>query len=267
MDALHPVYSHENYRDYLTESLEAQGRGSRLKLAEFLGCQPSFVSQVLSGKNELSLEHAQRINLFLNHGKVAALYFIHMVQLSKAGTFELQKFFREQLAAIKDQQLQVHNVVQKTELGKEDLLTYYGSWLYVSVHMLVNIPMYQDPKVLQAKLGASDFDFTETINFLTKTGLVKMQNGRLDIGEANIHLKKTSPYAQSASVLTRLKMLEKLKLSDPTAVNFSSNFTISRAAHTKLKKRILDFIVELDELIDSEEPEEFCTLVLDLIEH
>jgi uncharacterized protein (TIGR02147 family) len=265
MAALSLIYSHEDFRAYLAARLDE--RGARLKLAGYIGCQPSFISQVLSSKNELSLEHAQKINVFFNHSNEEAQYFIQMVLLSKAGSFELQKFFREQLRDIREKQMQIHKVVVKSELHRDDLLYYYSNWLCVSIHMLVSIAKYQDPVELRAKLGVEEAEFMETMNFLTRTGLVQVVDGKLETGEAHVHLKKTSPYAQSATILTRLKVLEKIKLSNPRAVNFTSNFTISRKGYEALRKTILDFVVQLDEHIQAEDPEEFCTLVLDLIEH
>lgn len=267
MKALHSIYSHEDYRAYLTEALENQGRGARLKLAEFLNCQPSFISQVLSAKNELSMEHAHKANVFFNHGRDESLYFMQLLQLSKAGTFELQKFLREHIAALREQQLQVHKVVVTKELAHEDVMSYYGNWHYLAAHVLVSIDRFRDPVLLQQKLGVSDVEFREAIQFLTQTGLLKLEGGRLDVGESHIHLKKTSPYAQAASVQTRLKVLEKLKLGDPSAVNFSMHFTASRAVHAKLKQSVLDFIVQAKEMIQSEDPEELCTITLDLIKH
>lgn len=269
MGSIAEIYSYEDYRLYITAMLDSElfGRGSRQRLAQFIECQPSFISQVLSGKNELSLEHAHKMNVFFNHSTPDAQYFMLMVLLSKAGTFELQKFLREQMRDVRDQQMQIHKVVQKGELHQDDVLYYYSNWLCISVHMLATIPKYQDPKELQRKLGASDHEFMETINFLSRTELIQIVGGRIEVGEAHVHLKKTSPHAQSATVLTRLKVLDKLKLSDPRAVNFTSNFTISQKAYADLKKRILDFVVELDEHIQRDEPEQFCTLVLDLIEH
>ncbi len=267
--ALRSIYNHEDFREYLGEMLDSNefGRGARLKLSNFIECQPSFISQVLNGKNELSLEHAHKMNLFFNHDTEASQYFLTMVNLSRAGTFDLQKFLREQMRDQREKQLQVHKVVQKAELHRDDLLYYYSNWLAVSVHLLSVIEKYQDLKAMQAKLAASDAEFLETINFLSRTGLIEIKNGKINAGEAHVHLKKTSPYAQSATVLTRLKVLEKLKLSNPRAVNFTSNFTISRKAYDSLRKTILDFIVQLDEHIQRDDPEEFCTLVLDLIEH
>lgn len=269
MSGLAEIYNHEDFRGYLDERLASEdfGRGSRLKLASFIGCQPSFISQVMSGKNELSLEHAHRINHFLNHSTEESQYFLLMVMLARAGTFELQKFLREQISAQRAQQMQIHKVVAKHELKGDDILHYYSNWLCVSIHMLATIPKYRDPRAMQDKLGASDQEFKETLNFLTRTGLIEIHQGKIEVGEAHVHLKKTSPYAQSASVLTRLKILEKLSLKDPRSVNFSSNFTISKSSYEALRKRILDFVVTLDEHIQEDDPEEFCTLVLDLIEH
>lgn len=264
---LNAIYNHADFREYVSFKLDEAGRGARLKLSSYIGCQPSFISQVMAGKNELSLEHAHKINLFFNHDTEASQYFLTMVSLSRAGSFELQKFLREQMRDQREKQMQIHKVVHKAELHRDDLLYYYSNWLAISVHMLAAIEKYQDPKVLQAKLGASEDEFLETINFLTRTGLIQMKDGRIQVGEAHVHLKKTEPIAQSATVLTRLKVLEKLKLSNPRSVNFTSNFTISRQAYDSLRKRILDFIVELDEHIQRDDPEEFCTLVLDLIEH
>ncbi len=269
MSGLAEIYAHENYRTYVSTVLDSDhyGRGTRLKLAKFLDCQPSFISQVLSGRNELSLEHAHKMNLFFNHSNEESQYFINMVLLAKAGTFELQKFLREQLRNLRESQMQIHKVIESRELHRDDLLYYYSNWLCISAHMLVTIPHFRDPAALKEKLGANETEFAETVNFLTRTGLIKARDGRFEVGEAHVHLKKTSPYAQSASVMTRLKVLDRLKLSDPRAMNFTANFTISKKAYDALRKTILDFVVQLDEHIKSEQPEEFCTLVLDLIEH
>ncbi len=148
------IYLFEDYREYLVWRMNSPsfGRGSRQKLAQYIECQPSFVSQVLSGQNELSLEHAFRMNHFFHHGKEETQYFITMVQLSKAGTFDLQKYFRQQLKAIREQQMQVQNFVHKHQLNQDDLIHYYSNWECVAAHMLVTIGCFQVPVALQNKL-------------------------------------------------------------------------------------------------------------------
>ncbi len=138
----------------------------------------------------MSLEHAHKINLFFNHDTEASIYLLSMVNLSRAGTFELQKFLREQMRDQREKQMQIHKVVKKFELNRDDLLFYYSNWLAISVHLLSGIDKFQEPEAMRTKLGASEPEFLETINFLSRTGLIVMKEGRITTGEAHVHLKK-----------------------------------------------------------------------------
>jgi len=61
-------FSKDDYRDYVASFLDSQeSKERRTDLAKFLGCQNSFVSQVLTGRAHFSLEHAVRISNFLGH--------------------------------------------------------------------------------------------------------------------------------------------------------------------------------------------------------
>ena len=269
MTQLHPSYSYVDYREYLVFALEKEGRGTRNQLAAFLNCQSSFISQVLSEKNELSLEHAFRMNQFFKHEEGEKSYFMTMVQLSRSGSEELRSYFRDILENLRTQQMQVHKVIKTKELSKEDILGFYSNWLYVSIHLLVSIPKYQNPKKLQEKLNISDQKLREALDYMVRLGLIveDKTTGKLANGEAHIHLKKTSPYAQVLSVMTRLRVIEKLKLSDPSAINYSLAFTLPESSYFELKKRLLDLIGEMSELIDKGVPDKLCTFVVDLIEH
>lgn len=267
MAQLHAIYSYLDYRAYLKHALEEAGRGARNQLAQFLNCQSSFISQVLSEKNELSLEHAFRVNQFFKHGEGEKQYFMTLVQLSRAGSEDLRSYFRDLLENLRTQQMQVHKIVQKKELSKEDILSFYSNWLYLSIHLLISIPKFQKPDKLREKLQVSEEEFREALGFLSRAGLVVEKNGKLETGEAHIHLKKTSPYAQAVSVMTRLKVIEKLRVGDPNALNYGLVFTIPESSYFELKKKILDLVGELSELIDKGVPDKLCTFVIDLIEH
>ena len=57
------IYEAKNYREYIANELDSErfGHGARAKLAEFLGTQNSFISQVLNGKQDFPLEQAIRV--------------------------------------------------------------------------------------------------------------------------------------------------------------------------------------------------------------
>lgn len=269
MAAIHPIYEFKDYRKYLIETLDSEklGRGARRRLAEYLGCQPSFISQVLKEKNEISLEHAYKINDFLNHSEDEKHFFMSLVLLSKAGSTELQTYYKDLIKDLKGKQLQISKVVHRQEIRDQDALYYYSNWLCVSIHMLVSVPKYQDIKNMKAKLGAEEREFDQALSFLKNSGLVVEKQGKLSTGAAHIHLKKGSVFAQAASVIMRLKTLEMLNLEHSKDLNYSLAFTLSEGALDTLRTKILDLIGELGPMIEGEDPEKFCTLILDLIEH
>jgi uncharacterized protein (TIGR02147 family) len=269
MSLIPEIYQYTDYREYLQSMLAAPplGRGTRQKLAEHLGCQPSFISQVLSGKNDFSLEHAYKINGFLHHGPDEIQYFMCMVQFGKAGSKDLRNYFSSTLDSLKKSKYAISKIVPSAHLSEEDVMLYYGNWLAVSIHMLVSIPQFQSREKLFERLRAPRPEFDRAIAFLLRARLIAEQGPALATGENHIHLGKDSPNAQVASVLTRLRVLGNLDLSDQEAINYSLNFTISEQGFHELRKRIFDFISEVRPLIENGESTRFCTIIFDLIPH
>ena len=58
------VYSYDEYRDFLINRLDER-RGLRKELAEHLGCQNGYVSQVLQRLSDFSLEQGMKVCSFL----------------------------------------------------------------------------------------------------------------------------------------------------------------------------------------------------------
>src|SRR5688572_17797436 len=94
------VFDHRDYKRFLNEVQRKQprkGHGFRSKMATAIGCQVSYVSQVLSGPGHFNLEQADRINLFLGRTGDEARYFLFLVELARAGTPTLRAHFRREL--------------------------------------------------------------------------------------------------------------------------------------------------------------------------
>ncbi len=268
MASIHPIYSYIDYRKYLDWVLSADqmGRGARQRLADYLGCQPSFISQVLNGRNELSDEYAFKMNGFLNHDGAEQDFFMNLVHLSKAGTEPLRQYYSTVLEKIKSKQLQVEAVVTTDRLSEADTMEYYSDWLHVCLHMLVSIKEFQNVESMRKRLAVDKKEFDRALAFLKRTGLVHQEKQVLKTGKAHIHMKKESMGAHAASVMMRLKTLDKLDLKNPHSLNYSLSFTVSQKGYEELKKRILDLIGSLDGVLNEGEPTKFCCLVTDLVE-
>ena len=64
------IFDFKDYKLYLAKVEERRplkGRGFRAELARIMGCQTAYVSQVLNGRANFSLEQAQAVSKLLVH--------------------------------------------------------------------------------------------------------------------------------------------------------------------------------------------------------
>ncbi len=64
------LFEYLSYKTYLKAALENKpsgGHGFRSKIAAALGCQVSYISQVLNKEAHFSLEQAEALNSLLGH--------------------------------------------------------------------------------------------------------------------------------------------------------------------------------------------------------
>lgn len=90
------VFDFKDYREFLSTFISQQPKGGwgwRMKVARWIGTQSQFVSQVLSGKNDFSLEHAAQLADALDFTPQEKEYFILLVSYARAGTQSLKDFF------------------------------------------------------------------------------------------------------------------------------------------------------------------------------
>ena len=96
------IFDFSNYREFLFYKLKSDNRSGKFhNLARKLAIQRSFVSQVLNGKKNLSLELAADICLYLKLDTLETNYFLLLVQIERAKTEHLKEIFKKQLADLR----------------------------------------------------------------------------------------------------------------------------------------------------------------------
>jgi len=263
------IYKETNYRSYIDKKLltEGFGRGSKARLAELLDCQPSFISQVLKDKNTFSLEQAYKINDFFKHDSLEQDYFITLVEYDRAGSFDLKKYFETKLLQIKKKAQLLENRVKRDELSESDAMLYFSNWNHILIRRLVDIPEYQDKKALQKKLGISNEELKEAIEFLLEKKLIAQEKNRFIIGPQKIHIKKGSPLAQFASVKGRLKNIERLNVKSENDFNFTAEISLSRKNYREFKNELTHTISNFLKRLEDDKAEKLCSLTIDLMEY
>lgn len=93
------IFEHSSYRDYLKIRLgDGQRLGLKKQAAQSLGVHTTLISQILSGKCEISLEQGEDMNRYLGHSEDEADYFLGLILKERAGSISLRRRFERQIS-------------------------------------------------------------------------------------------------------------------------------------------------------------------------
>jgi uncharacterized protein (TIGR02147 family) len=128
------VFEFDDYKRFLGH-LEKEkshfSRGFRSRLAEAVGCNNAFISQVLNTHANFSLEQSLKVCTYFNFSPDEVRYFLLLVEFARSGTKPLREHFLNLLNELKEKNLNIKDrVKQQTALTPEAQSTYYSHWYY-----------------------------------------------------------------------------------------------------------------------------------------
>jgi len=261
------IFEYQNYKEYIIERIAespSKGRGIKLKIAEYLSCQTAFVSQVLNGQPNFSLEQGVKLNHFFEHTRDEAKFFILLLQLERAGSAELKAFMNQEIKEILDQRSDLKNRIDiKGSLKKVDQQVYYSNWIYSCIHMMVAIPEFQTPQAIAKHLNLPKEKVMEVIEFLEQTGLIQRVGARYENGVARVHLSKDSVQIQRHHTNWRMQAIRSIDINEPTDLHFSTIVTISKSDVSKIKEIFIKSIEEARKVIRDSKEETLQSICID----
>ncbi len=263
------VFDFNDYRNYLGTvfSGSGEGRGKRLKLAEYLNCQASFLTQVFSGKAHLSLEHAIKTSQYLNFNAIENDYFMLLVQKEKSGNKDLEKYFGEKIQHIRNEREQINARIKvQTDLTLEDQMKYYSVWYYCAIHILTSIPGCNLPDVISQKLKLDILIVKDSLEFLVEKGFVKIINSKYVIGSRRIHLKKGSPMLPRHHSNWRMKAIESVDRETADDLHYTAVLGIAKDDMKIFREKLLKLLEEFEPIVTRSAEDSQVVLLLDLFE-
>lgn len=247
------VYDYDDYKPYLLAAFAKRapgGRGERIRLANAIGCNNTYVSQVLNGSQHFSLEQAELINRYLSHTSDEARFFLDLVSMSRAGTPGLRRHFASGVLQARKKRKQLkHRLEFKKALGPEAQSIYYGNWYYAAIHVLLSVPGYDTPDTLARHLSLPKRTVAHVLDYLVQVGLALEKGGRYGIGDSSIHLAADSPMIHRHHANWHLRAIDSLDRASPEDLHYSSVVTISREDRQKVKDILVRAIEEVRTLV------------------
>lgn len=261
------IYEFEDYKPYLKHIEQIRShiqRGFRSRLAEEVGCQNAFVSQVLNTGAHFSLEQALKISKFLRLAEEETKYFLWIVEHARAATRELKAHFKNLLNESREKNLNISTRVRaEVALTSEDQSTYYSQWYFSAIHVLVTIPKFQNLQMIGEALGLSKVVVEKAVLFLVSCGLVIEKNGKLLPGPAQLHLEKNSPNIPKHHSNWRLEAIRSLQDQKSGDVHYSTVSSLSVEDMQTLQAKFVQDIQDYVEKVKHSREETLCCFNLD----
>lgn len=260
------IFLFESYQDFVSKNVGETGtrKGIRKRLSKFMNCQPSHLTQVLKGNQDLTLEQAEKAAEFFELYGEELEYFLLLVQSSRAGTNSLKNFFQKQIHKLKNKKLKVSNRIEtKQEIPESIKAEYYSNWLNISVHMSLGIPYLNNPKALSEYFGVSINDINKTLDFLESNGLIKREIQGIRKTPLNIFIKNDSPYITNHHMNFRHKATDHIQRMSEDNLHYSAVASMSKKDAERIKDLFLELIKKNVEIIKDSDPEEMLGINID----
>ncbi len=240
------VFDCSSYKDFLNEaeaSRKQVERGFRRRLAEAVGCQSGYISQVLNTSAHFSLEQGLMISKFLGLSSMEQKYFLTLIEKERAGTKELSRYFAGELEQIKETHLNIKERVGNfRELTESQQSVYYSSWHYLAIHMICTIPGYNEPKKIAQALNLSDEVVNNILLFLLQTGILEQKKNQLVAGYTQVHLSRESTLIKQHHTNLRISAMQSLINNRKSDIHYSTVSTLSLADAEILRSKMVELI-------------------------
>lgn len=263
------VYEFNDYRLFL-RSLISQGsrakRGKLSELAQSIPCQVSYVSRVMAGQTNFSLEQADSVARHIGLTEDESYYFILLVELARAGTPSLRSQFQKRINQQKEKRLNLkERVGVQYSLNREDQARYYSHWYYAAVHVMSGIPSLRTKEAMARHLGLPLSKISEMLEFLSSVGLVEfLPDGSFRTGVGRIHLEKNSPMMIRHHMNWRFQAIRDMERDLENGIHYSVLVNVSREDIERLHTMVAQFIESFMQVVHPSEDETSCCLGIDL---
>lgn len=262
------VYDYKSFKKFLLDWIAqtpSNGRGQRKLMAQAMGCQTPFITQVLNGDYHFSMEQAEACTRWLGLSLAEAEFFVLLVQKERAGTRSLETFLDRQIQERRERATQLTNRLQISEtLTESDQQQYYSSWQYSAVHMALLVPELRTLEDLHQYFALPLPRLMTILDFLTAKKLVKVRGGKYELLRPVLHLGRDSPLLPKHHANWRLRAIEAIDAGVTGNFHYSGVLALSRDDFEWTKGRLAAALEEIIARVRASADEKVACLALDL---
>ncbi len=262
------IFNFDNYRRFLNgyiKALPKNGFGEAKRIATHLGVSSTFISHVLNGSKDLNLEQAISLGKYFGLSPLEGEYFFYLVELERAGNFELKKFCEQKISELKQKSLKLSNRLEaKRDLSESEKSIFYSAPIYSMIHIYCSTQKSgRSLEEISKRFNITRAKASEVINFLVGANLCTEQKDRFLTGTQSTHLEHGSPYLLKHHTNWRLRAIDCAENIAETELMYTLNIAVSEKDFLSFREEMVQFIKKFLEKAYPSPAEEVACFNLD----
>jgi hypothetical protein len=239
-----PLYTFDNYRDYLLYLIEVRKdvKGLKARLAEAASCQPSYLAQVLTGTASFSIDQLRGVSRYLNLSDTEWDYLRELGIMERAGSQDLRDDCKRRLRELRERANNGERQGASAGSGPqaEDLIWYTSNWLAMVVNTAIQSRAMRTPQAIARKIGVASSQVLEVMKDLEARGFVENTGGewRTAIKE-NLYLGRIG-YAQAFRNTWYMRGLLRMSQGYKGGCQTGAVFCLKREEFDELRTRVTE---------------------------
>lgn len=261
------IFKYTNYRQFLRKFIENQpkkGWGLVGQIAEKIDMSAAQLSQVLGGKKELTLEQAYKISNYLHFTPMETEYWLTLVELDRASTYELKQYFSQKIENLKRDsiayQKQVPSDIELTESQKG---IFYSSWIYSAIRLFCSIKDGQTLESISERFALSRPKAFQKLEFLVSSGLCIQEGTLYKMGVQRTSIGKSSPFLSRHQMNWRWKALLRSEELSEKELIITTPLSLSYDDFDEIRNELLEVYKKISTRVLASKSEEVACLNID----
>lgn len=262
-------FESNDYRKSLKRSLLERRKQMGLKftaarMAERIGVQPTYLSNVLNGKAHLSEDQLFLGAKFLKLTRTETDFLMLLRRHQRCQNAELKALYDEQISVIRVDESQLSKQL-KVGPAKASIEEYFVDPYCHKIHLFLTVDEYaRKPKLIAERLGLTSELLQAKLTKLKELGLIRMESGKIAPLETTMYLSPDSN--ASLAYRTSLRMLAGAKLQRCNAEDtfISVCFSAGKQSLKEVKKQLTAFLNASQKATTSDEADDVFVLNIDL---
>lgn len=260
------VFDFKDYKLFLKKALLSRGKGARSRFAEFIGCRSGYITQVLEGTADLSLEQGDLATEFFGQTNEESEFFLLLLMAGRAGTKRLRARHENQIAQRLEARSNLKDRFKVGTISEEIQAVFYSNWQYLAVLSVTSLPHVQTVEAVAAHLKIPLKRTTEIFEYLERAGLIAIKNGKASPGLVRTHLGEDSPMLPKHHINWRLRAIQSIENRQENNLHYSSVISLSVQDAIRIKERLIMMIEEVATIVAPSPEEQLSSLCLDFFE-